>query len=107
MRKVICLALSVVILSAAIKAVSSSADVTNDAWYETAIDFVSENGIMPGYDDTFDPAKPITRAEYVEALYKASKEISYGFTVSFTDVSSESTFYNAIGWAKKTILQAV
>ena len=101
MRKIICLALSVVILSAAIKSVSSFADAANDAWYKTAVDFVSENGIMPGYDSSFNPTEPITRAEYVDALYKASKEISSGFTVSFTDVSSESTFYNAIGWAEK------
>ena len=83
-----------------IKAFSNSSDVSNDAWYKTAIDFVLENKILPGCDN-FDPLEPISRAEYVYALYKASNESKSDFAANFADVSFESTFYNAIGWAEE------
>ena len=70
MKKITCLLFAAVIMPLTIKAFSNSSDVSNDAWYKTAIDFVLENKILPGCDN-FDPLEPISRAEYVYALYKA------------------------------------
>jgi len=44
-------------------------DVPNDAWYREAVDFVSHEGLMVGYDDgTFRPNDPLTRAEAATIL---------------------------------------
>lgn len=46
-------------------------DVPNDAWYKEAVDFVSREGLMIGYEDgTFRPNDSLTRAEAAEILMR-------------------------------------
>ncbi len=93
--------LSAVILSAAAKAFSSYADASNGGWYDAAVEFAFKNGIISEYDSEFNPTEPITRAEYISALYKVSNKSNSEFIPSFTDVSPENMFCNAVGWAEK------
>ena len=49
-------------------------DVDKKDWFYKAIEFVSDNGIMNGYEDgTFKPNEPITRAEVATIIQRLSK----------------------------------
>ena len=46
-------------------------DVPKDAWYEEALAWAVENGIIAGFEDgTFRPNEPLTRAQIVSVLYR-------------------------------------
>ncbi|MDR0889146.1 MAG: S-layer homology domain-containing protein [Oscillospiraceae bacterium] len=69
--------------------------------YLDAINYVTDNGIMNGTSaTTFSPNSAVTRAMFVTILYRMSGETgTYNQANVFTDVSSSSYYYNAVGWA--------
>lgn len=76
-------------------------DLKAGAWYTDAVKFVVEKGYMSGTSgSTFAPNKELTRAEFVQVLYKIM-----GSKVSaanpFTDVVSGRWYYDAVLWAYK------
>lgn len=53
-------------------------DVPNDAWYSRAVEFVTERGLMFGYDDgTFRPNDKLTRAEAAIILKRLIERDEY------------------------------
>lgn len=82
---------------------SSFTDVTSSIGrtYLDAINYVSDNGYMTGVSSTqFSPNTAITRAAFVTVLCRISGDTNtYNDASVFTDVSSSSIYYNAIGWA--------
>ena len=68
--------------------------------YRDAINYVTDKGIMNGISSTtFAPNDPVNRAMFVTVLYRLSGDTTtYTNASVFTDVSSSSYYYNAVGW---------
>lgn len=76
-------------------------DVPLNSWYNDAVQYMNERGIMGGVSATrFDPDSQITRAMFVTVLYRLEKEPSTS-RVSFKDVPKGSWYENAISWASR------
>ena len=74
-------------------------DVPKDAWYSLAIATLAELGIITGYEDgTFQPNKPITRAEFAVVASRFAK-LSTTRSIAFSDVPADH-------WAAKDIASA-
>ncbi|MDQ0196427.1 S-layer homology domain-containing protein [Paenibacillus wynnii] len=80
---------------------TSLSDISSH-WAKEEINESISNGLISGYaDQTFQPNKVITRAEYISIVNKA-----FGFShkadQTFTDVSPEKWFYNDVAKAKSS-----
>ena len=90
-------------------------DVKPSAYYEKAVIWASQNGIVSGYTDgTFRPDAPVTREQLASILYRYTRyrgqDVSAGETTSFTGYGDAQTVSNyalpAMRWACGTgILQ--
>ncbi|MFR7485364.1 MAG: S-layer homology domain-containing protein [Acutalibacter sp.] len=77
----------------------SFSDVSDSAWYATAVNTLVELDVLSGYEDgTFRPNNAVTRAEFVTAVCKCFDSLSTG-GAGFSDVSGH--------WAEGFINQAV
>ena len=76
----------------------SFSDVSDSAWYATAVNTLVELDVLSGYEDgTFRPNNAVTRAEFVTAVCKCF-DLTDGADSGFSDVS---------GWASGYINAAV
>lgn len=74
-------------------------DVASTAWYYDAVDYVSREGIMSGVgNNVFSPDTTLTRAQLCQILYNIEKT-PYTGTGSFSDVSGNAWYSNAVNWA--------
>ena len=75
------------------------ADVTNaDAYFYKAIQWAAEMGMEES--GTFKPGDPCTRGQAMYFIWKARGSVaSTGSAPSFTDLSEDSTYYDAVLWA--------
>ena len=77
-------------------------DVAADSWYNDAVGFVCQNGLMNGVgNNQFDPNGPITRAMMVRVLYNLAGSPSIESWNSFSDVEKDQWYARAIAWAKE------
>ncbi|MDD4844378.1 MAG: S-layer homology domain-containing protein, partial [Anaerotignum sp.] len=75
------------------------ADVAEDAWYFDAVQFANEQGLMSGTSTTkFSPESTTTRGMLVAILYRMENSPS-ARAASFTDVSPNAWYANAVEWA--------
>ena len=77
-------------------------DVTKSLGTEAfdSIMYVADNVLMVGMDDgTFSPSTNVTRAQFVQLLYRHAGDIRTYSNPGFEDVSSNQWFYNAVCWA--------
>ena len=81
-------------------------DVSKDAWYHAAVDYVVEHGIMEGMSaTTFSPNTEVTRAQAVQILYnlEGQPDISdENLGYPYEDVNAEEWYGNAVYWARIT-----
>lgn len=76
-------------------------DVSKDAWYHAAVDYVVEHGIMEGMSaTTFSPNTEVTRAQAVQILYNLEGQPTVDGDNEFTDVSG--WYETAVTWAAQT-----
>jgi subtilisin family serine protease len=76
-------------------------DVPADAWYNPAICYVTERGIMNGMGSgTFQPESTMTRAMFAAVLYRmaGAPEVSSGES-PFSDVETGAWYADAVFWA--------
>ncbi|MGI6205198.1 MAG: S-layer homology domain-containing protein [Anaerovoracaceae bacterium] len=74
-------------------------DVSTDRWSRGAIVYVYNKNLFSGTSaTTFDPSASMSRAMLVTVLYRMDGA-SYSGANSFSDVSSGSYYYDAVGWA--------
>ena len=81
-------------------------DVKAGSWYEKAVDWAAENGIVKGTSPTtFSPDVPITREQLVAILYRYAQTKGEGFTgawafpLDFPDAADVSDYaYEALCW---------
>ena len=82
-----------------IDAAPTFSDVPGDSWYSKAVATLAELGIIMGYEDgTFQPNKPITRAEFAVVAARFAK-LSTTRSIAFSDVPADH-------WAAKDIASA-
>jgi len=75
-------------------------DVKEGAWYEHAIKFAVEKGIMKGTGyNSFEPSGKTTRAMLVQILYNLEGTPTIDGNSSFTDVKTDAWYEEAIVWA--------
>ena len=99
---ILSLALAFTMAPAAFAAESDTgfSDVSANAWYADAVEYVSDNGIMNGTSaTTFSPESSMTRAMLVTVLYRASGSPAVTGSTNFTDVSSNAYYTDAVAWA--------
>ena len=77
-------------------------DVAHGAWYESAVQFVYDAGIMSGSNGLFNPTGNITRAQVVATLYKlegSPKVTDYRAVDELVDVEAGQWYTDAVCWA--------
>ena len=77
-------------------------DVKSGVWYESALRWATEKGIVSGYEDgSFRPNSPVTRAQYLQMLWRISGSPVITEKTKFTDVSDTAYYTNAVRWGVK------
>lgn len=103
MTRVVSLLLAVVmVLSMAVLPASAAGfrDVTTDAWYAEAVDYVTARGYMAGTgEDTFAPNAAVTRAMFVTVLAKMAGAETDNNVHPFEDVPAGTWYSGAVAWA--------
>jgi hypothetical protein len=75
-------------------------DVDKAQWYNTAIEYVVNKGIMEGYgDNQFGPNDTLTRGTLAQILYNAAGKPEVTGENPFTDVAADKWYATAITWA--------
>lgn len=87
---------------------SKFTDVKKGSFYEKAVLWATEQGIVNGVSDTlFCPKQPVRRSEVVALLYRMDGEPSYDTSIgsTFKDVDDEKDggrfYYDAMCWASQ------
>lgn len=71
-------------------------DVSDDAWYATAVNTLASLGILKGVgEDKYDPTRAISRAEFAAIATRFAK-INLEGSTPFDDVSDADWYYNAV-----------
>ena len=100
LKRILAGALSI-IMTASVAVSAEFSDVASDAWYYDYVNYVSEKGVMNGYNGEFRPSAVTTRGEYVLALYNAAGASEISGKSSFADVSEDAEYSKAVFWAEK------
>lgn len=83
----------------AAKGTQQFTDVNEGDWFSEAVQYVYQNGLMYGAEDTtFAPNSPITRGQIVTILHRLEGTPSSTGS-SFTDVPDGEYYANAVAWA--------
>ncbi len=83
------------------------ADVPKNAYYYDAVLWAVESGITTGSrGNIFDPEATLTRADFVTFLYRAEGRPACETGISFTDVSEQDYFCDAVSWAAENQITA-
>ena len=85
---------------------SDFGDVPEGAWYESAVDWANETGIVKGMTETtFEPDRPVTREQLATILYRYAVAKGWGFAgewdypLPYTDAGEISGFAReAMAW---------
>ena len=81
-------------------------DVPAGTWYSDAVAWASENGIVKGTGDGFDPAGGVTREQLAAMLYRYAQSVGLDTKVSGSlDKFSDSR--ETSSWAKEALSWAV
>lgn len=82
-------------------------DVQKGSWYEKAVEYVYQMGIMVGTSSTkFSPGVPETRGMIVTTLYRLSGSTEVDDKAPFKDVKQDAYYAKAIDWAYKNNIVA-
>lgn len=85
---------------ASAKGVLNMKDMYRDQWFYAAANYVISNSFMVGTsEDMFSPKNEVTRAMFVQTLYRLSEENYKGKGVTYSDVSKKDWFKKAVDWA--------
>lgn len=76
-------------------------DISANAWYNDAVSFVTEKGLMSGTGtNTFAPDDHLTRAMLAQILYNNEENPATNGN-AFTDVQSSAWYADAVSWAAR------
>ena len=75
-------------------------DVREGDWYEDAVQYVYDNTIMTGLNDTkFGSNDTLARAQFAVILYRMNEEPEVEYKATFPDVADNLWYTDAILWA--------
>lgn len=78
-------------------------DVPAGAWYEEAVTYCQENGLMGGTSATrFSPGQTVTRGTLAVVLYRMAGSPESGSQTAFTDVPAGAWYAAAVRWAAQS-----
>jgi trimeric autotransporter adhesin len=102
-RKFMATGLSAAVVASVVAPVASAAydDVKPGAWYEEAINYVTEMGHMEGTGKGFEPGSDMTRAQAAQLFANILGLDGTGLEVDFTDVIEGAWYYEAIAAVKE------
>ena len=76
------------------------ADVENGSWYEDAVAYAYENGLISGTGDAeFSPDMLLSRAQLDTILFRMAGKPYVNFTLPFYDVLEDEWYIEAVRWA--------
>ena len=86
-----------------VNASAAYTDIPAGAWYEEAVNWCGDNGIMSGTSDTsFSPDSTMSRAMLASVLYRVAGSPAIGETGAFSDVVPGIWYADAVAWASGT-----
>lgn len=75
-------------------------DLSADAWYHEAVDYVLDNGLMGGYGNgNFGPNDTLSRAQLAQILYNKEGRPAVSNNGAFNDVPGSMWCADAVTWA--------
>ena len=75
-------------------------DVSESAWYYSAVKYAYTNKLMTGYENgKFGPSDSITRGQFITILYRLNGSPSVNYNITFRDVPNGAYYTNAVKWA--------
>ena len=75
-------------------------DVKENSWFREAVQYVYDNDLMSGEEDTvFNPNGATTRGMIVKTLYNMEKEPAVSSAAVFSDVAAGKWYSDAVSWA--------
>lgn len=78
-------------------------DIEKDIWYEDAVIYVTGQGYFSGISDVlFSPNTQMTRSMLVTVLYRMAGSPAVTGSCSYSDVSPEAWYADAVIWAEET-----
>ena len=89
----------------AVQGTSSYPTVQAGSWYEDAVIWAEQNGIIGDYGSAFDPVKNVTREEMATMLYRSY--MLHNTPTAGSDLSGFSDAASVSGWAKDAVSWAV
>ena len=105
MKKLLsCLLALTMVFALAIPALASDfSDISDGAWYEEAVDYVTAHGLMDAAtSETFAPEENTPRGVVAEALWRSAGRPTATTASTFTDVSGTDPHKAAIDWAAES-----
>ncbi len=79
------------------------ADVPDNAWYKSAVEFAVENNLFNGVSEKeFAPSASMTRAMLVTVLHRLEKAEGTGNAASFLDIAEGMWYSDAVSWAAES-----
>jgi len=76
------------------------ADVPGDAWFEPAVRYAYENGVVEGKSaDAFDPNGTVTCAEFLTMVWRTAGSPVVNHIIPFSDVAEDAWYADAVRWA--------
>lgn len=88
------------VLSGTSEEVFSFTDVVSGAWYEGAVRYVCESGLMNGTGaSTFEPYTAASRGMIVTVLWRMEGSPVVNYLMNFTDVDPAAYYGEAVRWA--------
>ena len=77
-------------------------DVSRDAWFYDAVNYVYQGGLFKGTSaTTFEPYAKMTRAMFITVLSRFAYADLTGYETGFTDVPEDEYYYAPVGWAEE------
>lgn len=81
---------------------TSYTDVPQGAWYEQAVDYCRENGLMTGTgENKFSPEGKVTRAMLAVVLHRMAGSPAVTGESGFSDVPANAWYAQAVCWASR------
>lgn len=102
MKKLTSLILAIALALSMIPSVMAAGftDVKSGYWYAAAVDYVVDNKLMGGYNDTtFGTEDNLSRAMMAQILYNKEGKPAVSGTSAFADVKADDWFNAAVTWA--------
>ena len=95
MKKRLCMAIALLLCFCSMFTVQAAAfSDTEGHWAEASIQKWADKGVISGYPDgTFQPEKPVTRAEFAKIITLAFDLAPIDLTGAYTDLDAEAWYY--------------